>query len=63
LTESGWVIFAGKEHSKNKFDMTKNDPAYSGFANKTQIVGIWDDHDYGTGNGIESSIHFKIFAF
>lgn len=46
--------FAGLEHAIQRFENTKSDPHYAKFINQTQVVGIWDDHDYGTGNGIST---------
>ena len=33
------------------FDNTYNDPYYSILRNATEILGVWDDHDYGINNG------------
>ncbi|TNV78551.1 hypothetical protein FGO68_gene9981 [Halteria grandinella] len=38
---------------ENRFNASKFDPYYTQLReqNKTKILGIWDDHDYGMGNG------------
>jgi alkaline phosphatase D len=32
---------------KSRFDQTKNNKAYKELMQRTKIVGVWDDHDYG----------------
>ena len=31
--------------------MTKSAEGYSTMASKAKIIGVWDDHDYGTNDG------------
>lgn len=31
--------------------MTKNAPGYSTLLSKAKVVGVWDDHDFGTNDG------------
>ncbi len=35
---------------KSRFDLTRDDPVYARFANKTPVIGVWDDHDIGCNN-------------
>lgn len=36
---------------KEKYDMQKSHPGYQKLIQKTSIIGIWDDHDYGVNDG------------
>ena len=36
--------------------MTKNAPGYSKLLQNSKVIGVWDDHDYGTYDG---GRHFK----
>ena len=36
---------------KNKYLQQKYNPSYRAFREKTPIIGIWDDHDYGVNDG------------
>ena len=41
-----------EDHAQKKFDQTTEDPFYKVFkANTPQIIGVYDDHDYGVNNG------------
>jgi hypothetical protein len=41
-----------EDHAQFKFDQTTDDPFYKVFKAKTpQIIGVYDDHDYGVNNG------------
>ena len=41
-----------EDHAQFKFDQTIEDPFYKVFkANTPQIIGVYDDHDYGVNNG------------
>ena len=42
--------YAGETKIRNKFNEVKNSPAYSHLRNTTNVVGVWDDHDYGLNN-------------
>ncbi len=44
------------EYIKERFQMTKNATGYSTMLQNTAIVGVWDDHDFGTNDGGK---HFK----
>ena len=48
---SPFCMFAGEEKYKAKLQETKNLPSYQRLRNSTQIVGVWDDHDYGINDG------------
>lgn len=56
-TYADWFVpgaghwYGGVNHAEGRFNKTKADPYYANFTSKTQMVGVWDDHDYGTGNG------------
>ena len=41
-----------------RLEMTKNAAGYSKLAEKAQIIGVWDDHDFGTNDG-GGSFQFK----
>ena len=43
--------YAGETKIVNKFNEVKNSPYYVELRNKTPIIGVWDDHDYGINNG------------
>ena len=43
--------YAGETKIVKKFNEVKNSNAYSQLRNKTPIIGVWDDHDYGINNG------------
>lgn len=36
---------------KEKYNTQKTNPDYQNLLNKTPIIGIWDDHDYGINDG------------
>ncbi|MDX1627673.1 MAG: alkaline phosphatase D family protein [Fulvivirga sp.] len=36
---------------KQKYDMQKARPSYQRLVNATQVIGVWDDHDYGINDG------------
>lgn len=36
---------------KQKYDLLKSDTAYAKLQETTEIIGIWDDHDYGQNDG------------
>lgn len=36
---------------KAKYDKQKSNPVYSQLRQSTQIIGVWDDHDYGVNDG------------
>lgn len=36
---------------KLNYDRLKNDSSYVDFRGKTEVMGIWDDHDYGLNDG------------
>lgn len=36
---------------EEKYDEQYNHPEYSQLRNSTEVIGIWDDHDYGTNDG------------
>lgn len=37
---------------KREFEHTKQNPSYQRLlASKTQIIGVWDDHDFGVNDG------------
>lgn len=36
---------------KERYDLQKSHPAYKKLLNRTEIIGIWDDHDYGVNDG------------
>ena len=51
---TGDIIYSDTEDmSKMKADynMQSQQPEYKSFASSTDIIGIWDDHDYGVNNG------------
>ena len=39
------------DYIRERFDMTKTAPGYKLLMENTQIVGVWDDHDFGTNDG------------
>eukprot|EP00347_Sterkiella_histriomuscorum_P002368 403368424 len=39
------------EYVEERYMQTKSDPHYQELQNKTPIIGVWDDHDYGVNNG------------
>ena len=39
------------DYIKDRYDQTRNALGYSKLAEKTKIVGVWDDHDFGTNDG------------
>jgi len=43
--------YPGETKILNKFNEAKNHPAYTQFRNSTNIIGIWNSHDYGISNG------------
>lgn len=36
---------------KKKYDQQKSHPDYQRLLQNTQVIGMWDDHDYGTNDG------------
>ena len=56
IAMSPFVKFVGAEKYRAKLEETKNLSSYQRLRNKTQIVGVWDDHDYGINDG---DISFK----
>lgn len=36
---------------RQNYDLLKNDSSYISFREKTEVMGIWDDHDYGLNDG------------
>lgn len=36
---------------KEKYDLQKSHPDYQNLLSKTEVIGIWDDHDYGVNDG------------
>jgi len=56
-------VFADNFHSfekvRERFWMTESDPFYRRFVQESlvQVVGVWDDHDYGTNNGDRTFKH------
>lgn len=39
------------EQAKERYNSSFNEPEYSEFRKRKPVIGIWDDHDYGTNNG------------
>ncbi|WP_436517028.1 alkaline phosphatase D family protein [Ekhidna sp. To15] len=39
------------EKMKEKYDLQKSHPDYQKLLRKTDVIGIWDDHDYGVNDG------------
>ena len=48
---SPFVMFAGEEKYRARLEETKNLSSYQHLKNKSQVVGVWDDHDYGINDG------------
>jgi len=42
--------YRGEEYARDKFNQAKNNPNYKKLRESTQVIGIWDDHDYGLNN-------------
>ena len=42
--------YFGHAFHKNAYESVKTFPAYKRLASKAQIIGTWDDHDYGMNN-------------
>ena len=38
------------EYVVERFDMTKEVPGYDTLTKQSTIIGVWDDHDYGSNN-------------
>ena len=36
------------EYIKERFQMTKEAPGYSKLLQTSSVIGVWDDHDYGS---------------
>ena len=36
---------------KERFQMTKDVPGYQALLKQSKIIGVWDDHDFGTNDG------------
>ena len=43
------------DYIKERFEKTKNATGYSKLLAKTKVIGVWDDHDYGSN---DSGRHF-----
>ena len=41
----------GVDYIQERLDQTRNALGYSKLAEGTKIVGVWDDHDFGTNDG------------
>lgn len=41
-------------HFAKKFEETKENPSYKLLLEKTKVIGIWDDHDFGKNDGGKS---------
>ena len=39
------------DYIRERLDMTKNAEGYSSLLQKSAIIGVWDDHDFGTNDG------------
>lgn len=39
------------DYIQERFTMTKDAPGYSKLAQNAAIIGVWDDHDFGTNDG------------
>jgi len=39
------------EVMRQKYDQQKSHPGYQALLNSTEVIGIWDDHDYGVNDG------------
>ncbi len=53
----GDIIYADTDDMRKMADLyqgQKNDPSYAKFAAQCQIVGTWDDHDYGVNDGCKT---------
>lgn len=51
---AGDIIYADTyniDFLKENYALLKNNEAYKNFASKTEILGVWDDHDYGKNDG------------
>jgi len=42
--------YRGEEYAREKFNQAKNNPNYKKLRESTQVIGVWDDHDYGLNN-------------
>ena len=40
-----------------EFKIAKNDVYYKEFLKTNRVIGVWDDHDYGTNNGDKTFKH------
>ena len=52
----GDIIYADTDNMKlmkSYYDQVKNDSVYSKFSKKAELLGTWDDHDYGLNDGGE----------
>jgi len=49
--------YAGEAKIKEKLDSAKNSPPYAHLRNTTEIIGVWDDHDYGLNNAGKNFQH------
>ena len=49
--------YAGEAKIKEKLDSAKNSPPYAHLRNTTEIIGVWDDHDYGLNNAGKNFEH------
>jgi len=52
--------FPGEERARAKFEETKNHPNYQNLREATNIIGVWDDHDFGHNNAGKSFLHKNI---
>jgi len=49
----GDIIYADTEdmtEMKSDYDGLKGNPSYQGLLKSTEVIGVWDDHDYGENN-------------
>lgn len=44
-------VYSGEANVKNKLLEVKNSLAYSHLRKSTNVIGVWDDHDFGLNNG------------
>jgi len=50
-------VYAGEKIIKERFQAVKNSPAYVHLRNSTEIIGVWDNHDYGLNNAGKNFPH------
>ena len=39
------------EYIHERFELTKNAAGYSKLLERSKVIGVWDDHDFGTNDG------------